>query len=48
MDGLPEIGQRVRYHSVCEYWNKELTGKVCKIHEGYEGLSFGNYIHDYR
>lgn len=41
MDQLPEIGQRVRYHSVSEFWDRECTGTVRKI---YEGLDENGYV----
>jgi hypothetical protein len=36
MDRLPEIGERVRYHSVSEFWDRECTGTVRKIYPGFD------------
>jgi hypothetical protein len=41
MDRLPEIGERVRYHSVSEYWDRECFGTVRKHYPGYYGDSLG-------
>ena len=37
MKRLPEIGERVRYRSRTEWWDRECSGTVRKIYEGYYG-----------
>jgi hypothetical protein len=39
MNRLPKIGERVRYHSVSEWWDRTCTGTVTKHYPGYEGDS---------